>query len=72
VPQSIGRMRPTWATPGVLMRAYVYARLLGREGMHRVAEYATLNANYLGETARGRLRPGLSRSAAPAMSSSSR
>jgi glycine dehydrogenase subunit 2 len=32
---------------GVLMRAYVYARLLGREGMHRVAEFATLNANYL-------------------------
>jgi glycine dehydrogenase subunit 2 len=32
---------------GVLLRAYVYARLLGRDGMHRVAEFATLNANYL-------------------------
>ena len=32
---------------GVLLRAYIYARLLGREGMQRVAEYATLNANYL-------------------------
>ena len=32
---------------GVLLRAYVYARLLGREGMERVAEFATLNANYL-------------------------
>src|ERR1700752_1275924 len=32
---------------GVLLRAYVYARLLGREGMHRVGEFATLNANYL-------------------------
>jgi glycine dehydrogenase subunit 2 len=32
---------------GVLLRAYVYARLLGNEGMNRVAEYATLNANYL-------------------------
>ena len=31
----------------MLLRAYVYARLLGREGMRRVAEYATLNANYL-------------------------
>jgi len=29
------------------MRAYVYARMLGREGMVRVAEYATLNANYM-------------------------
>jgi glycine dehydrogenase subunit 2 len=32
---------------GVLIRAYVYARMLGRDGMQRVAEYATLNANYL-------------------------
>ncbi|MBK1702691.1 glycine dehydrogenase (aminomethyl-transferring), partial [Thiococcus pfennigii] len=32
---------------GILLRAYVYARMLGREGMGRVAEYATLNANYL-------------------------
>ncbi len=29
------------------LRAYVYMRLLGREGMARVAEFATLNANYL-------------------------
>jgi len=32
---------------GVLLRAYVYARLLGRDGMSRVAAYATLNANYM-------------------------
>jgi glycine dehydrogenase subunit 2 len=32
---------------GVLLRAYVYARMLGAEGMHRVADFATLNANYL-------------------------
>lgn len=47
LPQSIGRMSANLGNAGVLMRAYVYARLLGREGMHRVAEYATLNANYL-------------------------
>src|SRR3569832_890935 len=47
LPQSIGRMSANMGNAGVLMRAYVYARLLGREGMHRVAEYATLNANYL-------------------------
>jgi glycine cleavage system protein P-like pyridoxal-binding family len=40
-------MSANMGNAGVLMRAYVYARLLGREGMHRVAEYATLNANYL-------------------------
>ena len=32
---------------GVLLRAYVYMRMLGRDGMRRVAEFATLNANYL-------------------------
>lgn len=46
-PQSIGRLSTFMGNVGVLLRAYVYARLLGREGMLRVAEYATLNANYL-------------------------
>lgn len=46
-PQSIGRLTSFAGNAGVLLRAYVYARLLGREGMRRVAEYATLNANYL-------------------------
>ncbi|MEN8760850.1 MAG: aminomethyl-transferring glycine dehydrogenase subunit GcvPB [Thiogranum sp.] len=46
-PQSIGRLSAFMGNVGVLLRAYVYARLLGREGMHRVAEFATLNANYL-------------------------
>jgi glycine dehydrogenase subunit 2 len=31
---------------GVLLRAWVYARMLGGQGMHRV-EFAALNANYL-------------------------
>ncbi|MDA8360967.1 MAG: aminomethyl-transferring glycine dehydrogenase subunit GcvPB [Gammaproteobacteria bacterium] len=46
-PQSIGRLSAHMGNAGVLLRAYVYARLLGREGMPRVAEYAVLNANYL-------------------------
>jgi glycine dehydrogenase subunit 2 len=46
-PQSIGRLSAHLGNAGVLLRAYVYARLLGREGMHRVAEFSTLNANYL-------------------------
>src|SRR6185503_1964186 len=46
-PQSIGRLTTFAGNAGVLLRAYIYARLLGREGMPRVAEYATLNANYL-------------------------
>jgi glycine dehydrogenase subunit 2 len=46
-PQSIGRLSANMGNAGVLLRAYVYARLLGREGMTRVAEYSTLNANYM-------------------------
>nr|VFK45171.1 MAG: glycine dehydrogenase (decarboxylating) beta subunit [Candidatus Kentron sp. SD] len=46
-PQSIGRLSTHMGNIGVLLHAYVYARLLGKEGMKRVAEFATLNANYL-------------------------
>lgn len=46
-PQSIGRLSAFMGNPGVLLRAYVYARMLGRDGMRRVADFATLNANYL-------------------------
>jgi glycine dehydrogenase subunit 2 len=46
-PQSIGRLSAFMGNTGVLLRAYVYARMLGREGMQRVAEFSTLNANYL-------------------------
>jgi glycine dehydrogenase subunit 2 len=46
-PQTIGRLSAFMGNVGVLLRAYIYARLLGKEGMHRVAEFATLNANYL-------------------------
>ncbi len=46
-PQSIGQLSAFAGNAGVLLRAYVYARLLGRGGMRRVGEYATLNANYL-------------------------
>ena len=45
--QSIGRLSAFMGNAGVLLRAYIYARLLGSEGMNRVAEYATLNANYM-------------------------
>jgi glycine dehydrogenase subunit 2 len=46
-PQTIGKLSAFAGNAGVLLRAYVYARLLGREGMVGVSEYATLNANYL-------------------------
>jgi glycine dehydrogenase subunit 2 len=46
-PQSIGRLSAFMGNAGVILRAYIYARMLGRAGMVRVADYSTLNANYL-------------------------
>ncbi len=46
-PQTIGRLSAFAGNVGVLLRAYVYALLVGREGMERVADFSTLNANYL-------------------------
>lgn len=46
-PQTIGRLSAFMGNVGVLLRAYIYIRLLGRTGLLRVAEFATLNANYL-------------------------
>lgn len=46
-PNSMGRLSAFMGNAGIVLRAYMYARLLGKEGLHRVAEYATLNANYL-------------------------
>jgi glycine dehydrogenase subunit 2 len=47
LPQSIGRLSAFMGNAGVLLRAYIYMRLLGRDGMRAVGEYSTLNANYL-------------------------
>ncbi|MGQ0429091.1 MAG: aminomethyl-transferring glycine dehydrogenase subunit GcvPB [Gammaproteobacteria bacterium] len=47
LPQSIGRLSGFMGNSGVLLRAWAYMRILGAAGMRRVAEYSTLNANYL-------------------------
>jgi glycine dehydrogenase subunit 2 len=47
LPLTIGRLSSFMGNTGVLLRAYVYMRMLGRAGMQRVSEFATLNANYL-------------------------
>jgi glycine dehydrogenase subunit 2 len=47
LPRSIGRLSGFMGNAGILLRALAYALMLGREGMHRVGEYATLNANYM-------------------------
>jgi len=47
LPQTMGRLSAFAGNAGVLIRAYIYMRMLGRAGMPRIAEFATLNANYL-------------------------
>jgi glycine dehydrogenase subunit 2 len=46
-PETIGRLSTFMGNAGIILRAYIYARILGCEGLQRVAQYATLNANYL-------------------------
>lgn len=46
-PQSMGRLSCFMGNAGILLRAYFYIRILGKEGLLRVSEFATLNANYL-------------------------
>jgi len=44
---SIGYIAPFYGSFGVILRAYAYILLLGREGLIGVAENAVLNANYI-------------------------
>jgi len=46
-PKSIGYIAPFYGNFAVILRAYVYILMLGREGLIRVAENAVLNANYI-------------------------
>jgi glycine dehydrogenase subunit 2 len=46
-PKTIGRLSAFMGNAGVLLRAYIYMRLVGRAGLARIADHATLNANYL-------------------------
>jgi glycine dehydrogenase subunit 2 len=46
-PHTIGRLSAFMGNAGIILRAYFYARLLGREGLKRISMFATLNANYL-------------------------
>jgi glycine dehydrogenase subunit 2 len=45
--RSIGRIKSFHGNFGILVRAYVYIRMLGPDGLRAVAENAVLNANYL-------------------------
>lgn len=46
-PKSIGYISPFYGNFAIILRAYAYMLLLGREGLRRVSENAVLNANYM-------------------------
>jgi glycine dehydrogenase subunit 2 len=46
-PQSIGKVRSFYGNFGILLRAYVYIRTLGPDGLRKACESAVLNANYI-------------------------
>jgi len=45
--KTIGFIAPFYGNFGIILRAYAYMLLLGRNGMRRVSENAVLNANYI-------------------------
>ena len=46
-PDSIGKIRSFWGNIAVLVRAYAYILMMGRDGLEEVADISVLNANYL-------------------------
>ena len=46
-PQSIGKLHGYFGNFGMMVRAYTYICMLGREGIRETAQAAVLNANYL-------------------------
>jgi len=52
-PKSIGYIAPFYGNFGVIVRAYAYLLMLGREGLRETSNLAVLNANYVQE----KLRP---------------
>jgi len=47
LPQSIGKVHSFYGNYLVIVRAYIYMKMLGGDGLHRVSENAIINANYV-------------------------
>jgi glycine dehydrogenase subunit 2 len=60
-PKSIGYIAPFYGNFGVIVRAYVYILMLGKEGLRHVAESAVLNANYIRAGLRDYYQPAVDR-----------
>jgi len=46
-PESVGKITSFWGNAAVLVRAYAYILMMGRDGLEEVADISALNANYL-------------------------
>jgi glycine dehydrogenase subunit 2 len=46
-PRSIGKVKMFYGNFQVLLKAYLYIKLLGSDGLREVSDYAVLNSNYL-------------------------
>jgi glycine dehydrogenase subunit 2 len=60
-PKSIGYIAPFYGNFGIIVRAYAYILMLGKEGLRHVAEAAVLNANYIRERLRQYYKPAVDR-----------
>ena len=47
LPHTIGRLHEFYGNSAVVIKAYIYLRMLGAQGLRAVSENAVLNANYL-------------------------
>lgn len=46
-PASIGKLKAFYGNFSVLLKAYIYIKLMGRDGLQQASEQAVLNANYM-------------------------
>ena len=46
-PQSIGKLRSFFGNTAIMLRAYIYIKLMGADGLRKAAELSVLNSNYL-------------------------
>lgn len=48
-PESIGKIKEFYGNVSVLLKAYVYIKMMGGDGLQEASEVAVLNANYMKE-----------------------
>ncbi|MGD9898635.1 MAG: aminomethyl-transferring glycine dehydrogenase subunit GcvPB [Calditrichaceae bacterium] len=60
LPDSIGSVHSYFGNFALLVRAYVYIRMIGRHGFRKVSDHAIVNANYLRKRLSGNFELGYS------------